>query len=81
MDKYERIGKKYAKENNQTIIKSNNEKIHVYEPNGYKTQIPEAIYRDIPDDTFENWKDYTRYYIGNNLRKLRKNNNKHLRRN
>ena len=75
MDKYERIGNEYAKANTQTIIKGNEGKIHVYEPNGYKSE-----WRDEPDESFNNWEEYTKYYIGNNLRKLRKHNNKHLRR-
>lgn len=74
MDKYERIGNEYAKKNKHVIIKGN-KKIHVYEPDGYLSE-----WRDEPDESFDSWEDYTKYYIGDNLRKLRKNNNKHLRR-
>lgn len=76
MDKYERVGNEYAKKNNHTIIKGDKGKIHVYEPNGYLSE-----WRDEPDETFNGWKEYTQFYIGNNLRRLRRfNNKKHLRR-
>lgn len=77
MDKYERIGNEYANKNGHTIIKGEKGKLYVYEPNGFKSD-----WRDEPDETFDNWKDYTRNYIGKDLRRLRKRNiNKHLRRN
>lgn len=65
MDKYERLGRRYAEREGQTIHELGG-KIHVYDKDSYNSD-----YHDKPDDTFLSWKEYARFYIGNELRRKR----------
>lgn len=74
MDKYERVGREYAKKHGHQVFPSNKGNLYLYEENGIND------WTDEPDDIFDSWKEYTKHFIGNDLRRLRKfKHKKHLR--